>query len=133
MLSRTCFPSYPYTVLGSRGKQVRDNIHSADVVSAFDAFHSAPKAAAVYNLGGGRASNCSMLEAISLCEDIAGRTLDWQLSDRPRMGDHRWWISDVSDFAAEHPGWRVTYGIEEMLREIHEQNVERWTASLRRV
>src|SRR5436189_906748 len=77
----------PYTVFGYGGKQVRDNIHSADVVSAFAAFHSAPKVAAVYNIGGGRFSNCSMLEAITLCEQIAGRALDWSLSDQARMGD----------------------------------------------
>jgi CDP-paratose 2-epimerase len=118
----------PYTVFGYGGKQVRDNIHSADVARAFAAFHSAPKAAAVYNLGGGRASNCSMLEAISLCEQIAGRTLDWSLSDEARMGDHRWWISDLGSFEANYPDWRLEYGIEEMLREIYDENVERWTA-----
>jgi CDP-paratose 2-epimerase len=118
----------PYTVFGYDGKQVRDNIHSADVARTFAAFHTAPKAAAVYNLGGGRASNCSMLEAISLCERIAGRTLDWTLSDQARMGDHRWWISDLGSFEADYPDWRLEYGIEEMLREIYDENVERWTA-----
>ena len=62
----------PYTVFGYGGKQVRDNIHSADLVAAFEAFHRAPRSAAVYNIGGGRASNCSMLEAIAMCEEIAG-------------------------------------------------------------
>jgi CDP-paratose 2-epimerase len=118
----------PYTVFGYGGKQVRDNIHSADVARAFAAFHTAPKAAAVYNLGGGRASNCSMLEAISLCERIAGRTLHWTLSDQARMGDHRWWISDLGSFEAGYPDWRLEYGIEEMLREIYDENIERWTA-----
>ena len=88
----------PYTVFGYGAKQVRDNIHSADVVRAFAEFHKAPKTAAVYNLGGGRASNCSMLEAIELCEQIAGRELNWELSDQARMGDHRWWISDLREF-----------------------------------
>src|SRR5204862_2026560 len=79
----------PYTVFGYGGKQVRDNIHSADLVRAFAAFHAAPRAGAVYNIGGGRESNCSMLEAIELCEQIAGRELSWTLDDTARTGDHR--------------------------------------------
>jgi CDP-paratose 2-epimerase len=118
----------PYTVFGYGAKQVRDNIHSADVVSAFAAFHRTPRTAAVYNLGGGRASNCSMLEAIELCEQIAGRELDWQLSDQARMGDHRWWISDLLEFQQDYPDWRLEYDVEAMLRESYERNVEQWTA-----
>jgi CDP-paratose 2-epimerase len=102
----------PYTILGYRGKQVRDNIHARDVISAFAAFHAAPRAAAVYNLGGGRESNVSMLEAIDLCQQIAGRELDYSFSERARIGDHRWWISDLQAFKADYPGWRLTYGIE---------------------
>jgi CDP-paratose 2-epimerase len=117
-----------YTVFGYGGKQVRDNIHSADVVSAFAEFHANPRVAAVYNLGGGRASNCSMLEAIELCERIAERELDWELSDQARMGDHRWWISDVSQFQADYPAWQLEYDIETMLHEMYERNVEHWTA-----
>jgi CDP-paratose 2-epimerase len=122
----------PYTIFGYEGKQVRDNIHSADVVTAFDAFHRAPKTAAVYNLGGGRISNCSMLEAIAICERIAGRPLDWRLSDPPRMGDHRWWISDLAEFEQDYPTWRLTYGIEEILTEMHSANVDSWTSSVAR-
>jgi len=118
-----------YTVLGYGGKQVRDNIHSADVVRAFDFFHRAPRPGAVYNLGGGRASNVSMLEAIALCERVAGRELEWELSDQARAGDHRWWISDLSEFERDYPGFQLTYGIEEVLREIHEANVEHWSAA----
>src|SRR5439155_848161 len=80
------------------GKQVRDNIHSADLVRAFTEFHAKPESAVVYNLGGGRQSNCSMLEAIEMCEQIAGRKLEYELSDQARMGDHRWWIGDLSGF-----------------------------------
>jgi CDP-paratose 2-epimerase len=118
----------PYTVFGYGGKQVRDNIHSADVVSAFAEFHANPRVAAVYNLGGGRASNCSMLEAIELCEQIAERELDWELSDQARMGDHRWWISDLGQFQADYPAWQLEYDVETMLREMYERNVEHWTA-----
>ena len=119
----------PYSVFGYGGKQVRDNIHSADLVACFEEFHRSPGVAAVYNIGGGRASNCSMLEAIEACERIAGRELDWGLSDENRIGDHRWWISDLSEFQADYPDWELRYGIEEILREIHEENVERWTAA----
>ncbi len=101
-----------YTVFGYGGKQVRDNIHSADYVAAFEAFHRDPRAGAVYNLGGGRDSNCSMLEAIELCEKIAGKQLDWELSDEHRIGDHRWWISDLQPFQRDYPDWRITRGIE---------------------
>jgi CDP-paratose 2-epimerase len=127
-LMRCTVTGQPYTVFGYGGKQVRDNIHSADLVNAFDEFRRAPRAAAVYNIGGGRESNCSMLEAIELCEQIAGRELDWELSDQARMGDHRWWISDLGDFKADYPSWRLEYGIEEILREIYERNVEHWSA-----
>jgi CDP-paratose 2-epimerase len=116
-----------YTVFGYGGKQVRDNIHSADLVRAFLEFHRAPRPGAVYNIGGGRESNCSMLEAIELCEHIAGRPLDWRLSDEARVGDHRWWISDLRPFQADYPGWSLEYDVTAMLREIHEANAEHWT------
>jgi CDP-paratose 2-epimerase len=119
----------PYTVFGYGGKQVRDNIHSADLVACFQSFQRAPRAAAVYNMGGGRRSNCSMLEAIDVCERISGRELQWELSEENRIGDHRWWISDVSDFEADYPDWRPRYGIDEILQEMYEQNVERWMAT----
>jgi CDP-paratose 2-epimerase len=118
-----------YTIYGYGGKQVRDNIHSADVVSAFDAFRRSPSCSAVYNLGGGRDCSCSVLEAISLCEQIADRELSWQHSDQARIGDHRWWISDLSDFEADYPEWAITRGLEATLREIFEYNADRWTAA----
>ena len=117
-----------YTIFGYGGKQVRDNIHSADVVRAFDAFHRNPRAGAVYNLGGGRASNVSMIEAIAMCEAISGRPLDHAFSDQARVGDHRWYISDFSAFERDYPEFEVEYGIEAVLREIHDFNVERWLA-----
>src|SRR3954451_17442576 len=96
-----------YTVFGYDGKQVRDNIHAGDVVSAFEAFHRAPRAGAVYNLGGGRDNSISMLEAIAACERISGRELRWTLSDQARTGDHRWWISDLDAFRADYPEWDI--------------------------
>ena len=120
-----------YVVAGYGGKQVRDNLHSADLVRAFADFHAEPRVAAVYNMGGGRYANCSMLEAIALCEEIAGRDLNWELADEPRVGDHRWWISDLDEFRRDYPGWEPAYGIEDTLREIFEQNAERWNAPAR--
>jgi CDP-paratose 2-epimerase len=119
----------PYTVFGYEGKQVRDNVHAADLVDAFLLFHEKPRPAAVYNIGGGRFSNCSMLEAIDACERIAGRELQWEMGEEPRIGDHRWWISDLEPFQADYPDWELRYGIEEILREIHEANAERWTSA----
>jgi CDP-paratose 2-epimerase len=119
----------PYTVFGYGGKQVRDNIHSADLIAAFAAFHAAPRAAAVYNIGGGRFSNCSMLEAIEVCERISGRELSWEMGEEPRIGDHRWWISDLAPFEADYPDWSLRNGVEDILREMYEQNLERWTVA----
>jgi CDP-paratose 2-epimerase len=128
-LMRCTMTGQPYTVFGYGGKQVRDNIHSADLVAAFDVFHQAPRAAAVYNIGGGRDSNCSMLEAIDLCQQITGRELQWQLVDRNRVGDHRWWISDLQPFRDDYPQWDITYDIETVLSEIYEHNAELWLAA----
>ena len=116
----------PYTIFGYKGKQVRDNIHSNDLVAAFDAFYQRPQPAAVYNIGGGRHSNCSMQEAMTMCEEIAGRELNDRYADANRSGDHIWWISDNSKFERDYPDWKLNYNVEQILREIHEANVERW-------
>jgi CDP-paratose 2-epimerase len=128
-LMRCTMTGESYTVYGYGGKQVRDNLHAADLVAAFAAFHRAPQAGAVYNIGGGRESNCSMLEAIGCCEQIAGRELRWSLGEEPRVGDHRWWISDLEEFRHHYPQWRVTRGVREILREIHEANAGRWSSA----
>jgi CDP-paratose 2-epimerase len=125
-LMRCAVTGERYTVFGYGGKQVRDNIHAADVVTAIGAFLRAPRAAAVYNLGGGRDCSCSMLEAIAACERISGRRLHWTLVDEARRGDHRWWISDLSGFRRDYPDWRQRYDLETTLREIHDANAERW-------
>jgi CDP-paratose 2-epimerase len=128
-LMRCTMTGDPYTVFGYEGKQVRDNIHAADLVAAFEAFHRAPRAAAVYNIGGGRQSNCSMLEAIEQCQEIAGRELQWSLGEDNRIGDHRWWISDLEPFKRDYPGWDIRSDVREILRQIHDRNAERWIAS----
>jgi CDP-paratose 2-epimerase len=116
----------PYTVFGYRGKQVRDNIHSADLIQAFDHFFRAPRCGEVYNIGGSRYSNCSMLEAIELCQEIAGQPLQWTYSEENRVGDHIWWISDVRKFQSHYPNWRLTYDIPRILREIYDSCNDRW-------
>ena len=118
----------PYTVFGYKGKQVRDNIHSADLIRAFHEFYKAPRSGEVYNIGGGRFSNCSMLEGIDLCEQIAGRKLNWTYSEQNRVGDHIWWIGDNGKFASHYPDWTLAYDVPRILREIYEFNVERWSA-----
>jgi CDP-paratose 2-epimerase len=125
-LMRCAMIGDPYTVFGYGGKQVRDNIHSADMVQAFHAFHRRPRPAAVYNIGGGRDSNCSMLEAIAQCERISGRELDWTYSESNRTGDHRWWISDLESFKRDYPDWRITYDVPAILQEIHTHKAEAW-------
>lgn len=109
----------PYRVFGYKGKQVRDNIHSHDLVEAFWQFFQAPRAGEVYNIGGSRHSNCSMLEAIEICEHISQRKLEWSYVEDNRIGDHIWWISDVRKFQAHYPDWSHRYGISEILQEIH--------------
>jgi len=128
-LMRCTMTGEPYTVFGYGGKQVRDNIHAADLVEAFDRFHQAPRPAAVYNIGGGRDSNCSMLEAIELCQEIAGRELSWSLAGANRIGDHRWWISDLAPFQLDYPGWSIRHDVRDILQQIHERNAGRWLAA----
>ncbi|MGA2747411.1 MAG: NAD-dependent epimerase/dehydratase family protein [Verrucomicrobiota bacterium] len=108
----------PYRVFGYHGKQVRDNIHSHDLVEAFWEFFTAPRCGEVYNIGGSRHSNCSMLEAIDLCEGISGKKLQWTYLEQNRVGDHVWWISDVRKFQAHYPHWKYAYDLPRMLEEM---------------
>lgn len=118
----------PYTIYGYRGKQVRDNIHSADLIAAFYAFFQAPREGEVYNIGGGRHSNCSMLEAIQICQEITGRQLNYAYSDENRIGDHIWYISDTRKFQEHYPSWSIQRDVPQILKEIYEHNAERWEA-----
>jgi CDP-paratose 2-epimerase len=109
----------PYRVFGYHGKQVRDNIHSADLVDAFVEFVGSPRVAEVYNIGGSRQCNCSMLEAIDLCQRISGKTLAWTYEENNRVGDHIWWISDVRKFQTHYPSWQLRYDLGGILEEIY--------------
>jgi CDP-paratose 2-epimerase len=118
----------PYRVYGYKGKQVRDNIHSSDLVAAFDAFRCAPRCGEVYNIGGGRASNVSMIEAIELCQELTGARLDVTYVPENRVGDHIWYISDLGKFRRHYPDWGITRDVVSILEEIRDANADRWVS-----
>jgi len=107
-----------YTIFGYKGKQVRDNIHSWDLVNMFWHFYQSPGYGEVYNAGGGRYSNCSMMEAIELCEMISGKKINYSYSEQHRNGDHMWYISDLTRFKSHHPDWDWKYNLNDILQEI---------------
>lgn len=114
-----------YKIFGYKGKQVRDNIHSVDLVNAMYQFFKFPQSGEVYNMGGGRFSNCSLLEAIKSCEQITGNKIPVEYIEAHRMGDHIWWISDVSKFKSHYPEWNLTLNISDILTEIYSINSAR--------
>lgn len=109
-----------YTIFGYEGKQVRDNIHSWDLVNMFWHFYQNPRQGEVYNAGGSRFSNCSMKEGIQICEKITGNQMNYSYSETNRVGDHIWWISDVSKFKAHYPQWEYKYNLEDILNQMFE-------------
>jgi CDP-paratose 2-epimerase len=114
-----------YSIFGYNGKQVRDNIHCDDLVSCFWHFVQTPRVAEVYNMGGSRHSNCSMLEAIKLCEQISGKKMNTRYVETNRIGDHIWYISDVSKFKNHYPNWQYKYNMHDILQQIHDEFLER--------
>lgn len=115
-----------YKIFGYKGKQVRDNIHCHDLLTSFYHFYRNPRAGEAYNMGGSRFSNCSMREAIAICEEITGKSMNCQYQEDNRIGDHIWWISDVSKFKSHYPDWNLTRNINDILSEIYEFNHEKW-------
>ena len=107
-----------YTIIGYKGKQVRDQIHSFDVISAFDAFVQNPRPGEVYNLGGGRENNASVLECIAMIQQRLGREMKTVYVEEPRMGDHICYISDLRKLKAHYPGWKITKSLETIIDEI---------------
>ena len=120
-----------YTIYGYKGKQVRDNIHSYDLVNAFWHFLQNPKPGVVYNMGGSRHSNCSVLEAIDLTNELCGKPVNYDYSDQARSGDHVWWISDVRNFQRDYPEWSYRYDLNRIIEEIVEATRERALAQAR--
>lgn len=118
-LMKCAITGNPYTIFGYKGKQVRDNIHSWDLVNMFWHYYQDPKPGEVYNAGGGRFANCSMLEAIALCEEITGNKMNYSYSETNRIGDHIWYVSDLTKFKAHYPDWHWKYDLTETLSQIH--------------
>jgi CDP-paratose 2-epimerase len=116
----------PYTVFGYKGKQVRDNIHSYDLVRMFESFIESPRSCEVYNAGGGRFSNCSLIEAVELCQQLTSRAMRLVYSEENRIGDHIWYISSLEKFKRHYPRWQWTYSVRDILAEIYEANQQRW-------
>jgi CDP-paratose 2-epimerase len=108
----------PYKVYGYKGKQVRDNIHSADVVSAIERIIEKPRPGEVYNIGGGRENSVSMIEAIDMVERASGKKLTWEYVDEARLGDHKCWITDMSKFKSHYPGWDITRLVPSIIAEM---------------
>jgi len=120
-LMKCAITEKPYTIFGYKGKQVRDNIHSWDLVNLFWHFYKNPRQGEVYNVGGGRFSNCSMLEGIQLCEIITGNKMNYTYSETNRIGDHIWYISDMTKFKRDYPDWSWKYNLDDILSQIFQE------------
>jgi len=119
-LVKCCVTKRKYKIYGYKGKQVRDNIHSFDLVNAFYHYFQNPRCGEVYNIGGGRFANVSVLEAIGMCEKLSGEKFDYEYIDTNRIGDHIWWVSDVSKFKSHYTGWNYKFGIEDTIKQIYD-------------
>jgi len=126
-LMKCCVTGQPYTIFGYKGKQVRDNIHSYDLVNAFYHFYQNPHPGEVYNIGGGRTNSCSILEAVELCRKIAGRPVKIVYDGQNRSGDHVWYISSLKKFQSHYPSWQQEFTLEDTAAQICENNEDRWT------
>jgi len=118
-----------FRIFGYKGKQVRDQIHSRDVVAAFESFINSPRQGVVYNLGGGRNNSASVLESISLVEERVGHSLDWEYVEENREGDHICYISDLRNFQADFPNWRITTDLGTIIDEVVESEMSRQAVS----
>jgi len=124
-LMQCAFTGREYSIFGYKGKQVRDNIHSRDLVNAFYHFHQNARSGEVYNIGGSRHSNCSMQEAIDKCEALCGRKMNIRYKESNRIGDHIWYISDVRKFRKHYPNWEYKFNLDDILEEIYKANSEK--------
>ena len=107
-----------YSLIGYKGKQVRDNLHSSDLVNAFWEFFKKPIKGEVYNMGGGRYSNCSILEALDIVENISNIKIKRKIIKKPRVGDHIWYISNQSKFKKNYPNWKQKYDTKKIIEEL---------------
>jgi len=125
-LAKCALTGARYTIFGYQGKQVRDNMHSLDLISMFWEYCRAPRPGEVYNAGGVRLSNCSVREAISLCESRTGKKMDLVYTENNRIGDHIWYISDTRKFQSHYPGWKQIYDLSRII----DENLESMSARL---
>jgi CDP-paratose 2-epimerase len=125
-LMKCALTGNPYTIFGYKGKQVRDNIHSFDFVNAIFHYFNNPHIGEVYNIGGGRYSNCSLQEAVAICEEIIGRPMKVDYTKEHRSGDHIWWVSNTEKFEKQYPDWRMSYNVRDILGDIFQENKNRW-------
>jgi CDP-paratose 2-epimerase len=119
-LVKTCLKNNFYKIIGYKGKQVRDNIHSSDLIKCFWEFYKKPSHGSIYNIGGGRFSNCSILEAINLVEKKISKKIKLVFEKNPRIGDHKWYISNLSKFQSDYPTWTPKYNTELIISELIE-------------
>jgi CDP-paratose 2-epimerase len=119
-LVRCAITGINYHIFGYKGKQVRDNIHSFDLVNTFYHFFLNPKIGVVYNMGGSRFSNCSVLEAMQIIEEISSKKVKYVYEEKARRGDHIWYISDVGKFQKDYPDWHYTRNIRQIIEEIYD-------------
>jgi CDP-paratose 2-epimerase len=125
-LMRCVMEGRTYNLYGYKGKMVRDAIHSHDVLTAFEAFFREPRSGEVYNIGGGRFSNTSHIEAFRLAEEISGRPAEINYVEQNRLGDHQWYISSMAKFEEHYPSWKMSYDVPAIMREIYEANADKW-------
>ena len=119
-LVKSAIDENKYTIIGYKGKQVRDNIHSYDLINSFWEFFKKPRKGEVYNIGGGRFSNCSILEAIKLIEKFTKIKIKIKYTEKPRVGDHIWYISNNSKFKQHYPNWKQKYSLIKIIKELVE-------------
>ena len=120
-LVKCCVEDRTYRIFGYQGKQVRDNIHAHDLVSAFWHFYQEPRCGEVYNIGGGRANSCSIQEAVRMCEEISGKQMTTEYVEQNREGDHIWYISSLKKFQTHYPAWDIAVELEETMTQIYER------------
>ena len=120
MLVKTSLKNKKYTLIGYKGKQVRDNIHSNDLVNCFWEYYKKPRVGEVYNTGGGRYSNCSILEALNFIQKKVGLKIKKNILKKNRIGDHIWYVSSMKKFKRHYPNWKRNYSSKKILDELIE-------------
>ena len=117
-LVKSCYEKKKYSLIGYKGKQVRDNLHSKDLTNCFWEFYKKPKKGKVYNVGGGRFSNCSIIEAINIFEKLTSFEVKRKIIKKPRVGDHIWYITNMKRFKNDYPNWKQNYNTQKIIEEL---------------